>query len=85
MRLAITLSALGIFIVPVGQLEGWLSRLHVAGSKVSFVVNALSKLEKVRTPPYVRRRRGDVWALNPLPVVRPEHGREHRLGCRCYW
>jgi hypothetical protein len=58
-RFIAELARLGIFIVPNGALESWLSPFGVLGSKDSWVAGMLAKLGSDS----VRPGQGDVWAF----------------------
>ena len=56
------LAQYGIFIVPLGEVEGWLRSLGAAGGKDAWLSDMFLKLGDDRTvAPYVRPTIGDVW------------------------
>jgi hypothetical protein len=64
-RLIDSLAEYGVFIVPKGELESWLSRLGIARrDKHRWIVDMLNALgSDPRRPSYVHPGRGDVWAF----------------------
>lgn len=51
----------GLFIVPRGELEGWLPNLTPQGKKTDWVVDVLSKMGDPGSDKYVKPGEGDVW------------------------
>jgi hypothetical protein len=54
------LASIGIFIVPVGEVEGWLRSLGVTNKK-NWLTDMLTRLGAPGDPAYVRTGDGDVW------------------------
>lgn len=59
------LAALGLFVVPVGELERWLADLNVpGGSKAGWIVNIFDAMgARGSESGYVHPNSGDVWAF----------------------
>lgn len=52
----------GVFVVPVGEVEGWLAGLGVTGSKTTWAVRMLERLgNEPSSPGWVEPQPGDVW------------------------
>jgi len=57
-----SLSEHGVFVVPVGELERWLSQHAIVGKKARWVVNAFQVLgDDPSSVRYVHPGSGDVW------------------------
>jgi hypothetical protein len=56
------LASYGIFVVPVGELEGWLSMLGAEGRKGEWLADVFSRMgADPNDPGYVSPEAGDVW------------------------
>lgn len=52
----------GIFIVPVGEVENWLSHLNIEGQKTKWLIGTLEKLgSNPEDENYIQPSEGDVW------------------------
>lgn len=58
------LAEYGMFLVPGGELESWLSNLNVPGSKTRWLIAMFERMgEDPERPDYIRPGVGDVWAF----------------------
>jgi energy-coupling factor transporter ATP-binding protein EcfA2 len=69
----------GVFIVPVGEVEGWLSDLGATGAKTKWLTSMLTIMrENPSDADYVRPRPGDVWDF--VRQIGSWIGNPHRKG-----
>jgi hypothetical protein len=55
------LSSFGLFLVPVGEVEGWLSDLGVGGHAAQWLIPIFEKMGEEGSAAYLVPSRGDVW------------------------
>jgi hypothetical protein len=64
-----TLAEYGIFLVPNGEVESWLSDFNISGKSAAWLIPMFEKLGSDETADdYVRPTEGDVWEF--LGLVR---------------
>ena len=53
----------GMFIVPVGEIEAWLSDLNIDRSKHTWLKQSLRAWDSLEDEGYIKLAKGDVWDL----------------------
>ncbi len=69
----------GIFVVPIGELESWLSDLGIRGKAPAWVIDVFSAMGSDPTSPtYIKPSKGDVWDF--LRTIARWHANPQRAG-----